>query len=197
MRIIYFNYLYDIKYSSVGAAAHVKQITEALRLLGNEVSSHNLNKFQSVEESLKSPVRAYFKERMSYFLRSFNAIKANIRYFFKEWELINEFKPDVILMRYNLLNISLPIIASIKKIPLVLEINGPVSYESKYFAKDAFHLPIFPELFEKISIFLASKVIVVSNELKSYYVRWGVDKNKIFVVPNGADISKFDLKVQN
>lgn len=191
MKILYFNYLYDIKYSSVGAAAHVREIVHALRSLSVEVHVYNLNKYQSIESSYQSPLRSLFKDKLSFYLRQPNAIRANLRYFIKEWKLISMHKPDIVLMRYNLLNISLPIICKILKIPLVLEINAPCSYESKFLTKDAFHWPIFPELFERLSLFLASRVIVVSKALKKFYVNWGVLEDKISVIPNGADIRQF------
>jgi len=190
MKISYFNYVYDATESSVGAAAHIREISRALRVCGHLVNVHNLNRFQSPEQSVKSPVRGWFKKRLYRYLNQINALLANGRYFIREWQVIHKDRPDVILMRYNLLSISLAIISKIKKIPFVLEINAPMAYESRHFSEYV-QLPVIPELLERLNLILADAVIVVSRELKAYYTKWGIHPDKITVVPNGADENRF------
>jgi glycosyltransferase involved in cell wall biosynthesis len=115
---------------------------------------------------------------------------ANGRYFIREWQVIHKDRPDVILMRYNLLSISLAIISKIKKIHFVLEINAPMAYENRHFSEYV-QLPVIPELLERLNLILADAVIVVSRELKEYYTKWGIHPDKITVVPNGADENRF------
>ena len=109
---------------------------------------------------------------------------SNIRYLVKENRIIDREAPDVILTRYDLLNFSTIVLAKIKKIPIVLEVNSPQAYESKNFHRHSFHLPILPEFVEKYTLKLADSVIVVSKELRNYFSRYGIPKKKIFVVPN-------------
>ena len=187
MKVAYFNYLYDMKHSSVGAAVHVRELENGLKAQGHEVNTHYMNRFTSVEASVESPMRGYLKKKLWRYLNQFNALLSNARYFVKEWRILSKEKPDAILERYNFLNVSLVFAARVKKIPLVLEVNSPMAYENKKFSNHAVRLPFFPEYLEKINLQLADKVYVVSSELKEYYIKRGIASEKIHVVPNGAD----------
>ncbi|MCD6166068.1 glycosyltransferase family 4 protein [bacterium] len=191
MKVVYFNYLYDIKESSVGAAVHVEELVNALRKCGHQVQVYYLNRFTSVEASTKSKVRGFLKRKLSRYLNQINAFIANRRYFVKEWRIIFQERPDVILVRYNFLSFSLALIASLKKIPFVLEVNAPMAYESKRFSGHVIRLSFICKVLEKLNLKLASKVLVVSQELKDFYLKWRIPGDKIVVVPNGADEKKF------
>ena len=191
MKIGYFNYLYDIKKSSVGASVHVEQLANALRNSGDEVDVYYLNRFTSVEASVQSSYRGFLKKKLWRYLNQVNALVSNLSYFVKEWKIISKNKPDVILLRYNFLNVSLPLIAWLKRIPLILEVNAPMAYENKKFSDHAVKLPLIPEFIEWLNITISRRVIVVSSQLKEYYKKWSVSKEKIVVIPNGADSIKF------
>ena len=195
MRIGYFNYLYDLKESSVGASVHVEQLAEALRKHGHHVDVYYLNRFTSVEQSVQSKTRALLKKKLWRYLNQLNALISNVRYFIKEWKIISGDTPDVILLRYNFLNFSLPVIARLKRIPLVLEVNAPMAYENKKFSEHAVKLPLIPEFVEWLNLYLSQRIIVVSSQLKEYYRPWRIDKEKFVVIPNGANIKKFNPNV--
>ena len=95
-------------------------------------------------------------------------------------------------MRYNRLNFAMALIKWLKKNALVIEMNAPLSYEYRKYCRHIFQLPIIPELTEKLSLKAADCVYVVSDELKMYYLKQSIPSNKIFVVPNGASIERFD-----
>jgi glycosyltransferase involved in cell wall biosynthesis len=190
MRVAYFNYLYDAMESSVGAAAHIREISRAIDDLGVDVRIHNLNRFTSPEASVQKPVRGWLKNKFSKYLNQVNAILANGRYFIREWKIVQNERPDVVWMRYNMLNFSLAVICRLLRVPLILEINAPMAYESRRFSEN-WQIPFFPLALERLNIRLASRVIVVSNALREYYIRYGVTPDKIRVVPNGADSSRF------
>lgn len=187
MKVAYFNYLYDMEHSSVGAAVHVRELGEGLKTLGHDVSVHYMNRFTSVESSVESPMRGFLKKKLWRYLNQVNGLISNFNYFIREWKILSEENPEVILERYNFLNVSLVLAAKIKKIPLVLEVNSPMAYENKKFSNHAVRLPFFPKYLEKINLQLADKVYVVSSELNEYYKNWGIESDKICVVPNGAD----------
>ncbi|MFZ5516462.1 MAG: glycosyltransferase family 4 protein [Candidatus Zhuqueibacterota bacterium] len=191
MKIAYFNYLYDMEESSVGAAVHVRELGKGLQALGHDVSIHYMNRFTSVASSVQSPIRGYLKRKLWRYLNQVNALVSNAGYFRREWKILSQEKPDVILQRYNFLNVSLVLAARMKKIPLLLEVNAPMAYENKKFSDHAVRLPFFPEYLEKVNLQLADKVYVVSSELKNYYAKRGIAPEKIHVVPNGADEKRF------
>lgn len=191
MKIVYINYLYDMEGCSVGAAVHVKELEKSLRACGHQVKVHYLNRFSNVDASVKSKTRGFFKKKLWRYLNQINCLFANRRYFFKEYKILSQERPDVVLVRYNFLNFSLALVARLKKIPFVLEVNAPMAYENRKFVNHPVQLPIIPEALEKLNLRLASKVVVVSQELKNYYLNWNIPAGKIAVVINGVDEKKF------
>lgn len=197
MKVAYFNYLYDMEHSSVGAAVHVRELAKGLEAQGHDVSTHYMNRFTSVESSVESPMRGFLKKKLWRYLNQINALLSNASYFRKEWRILSQEKPDAILERYNFLNVSLVLAARLKKIPLVLEVNSPMAYENKKFSDHAVRLPFFPAYLEKINLQLADKIYVVSSELKEYYKNRGIDSTKMQVVPNGADEKRINPDINS
>lgn len=195
LRVLYVNYLFDRQYSSVGAAVHVKEFVQAAREAGVEVISRDLNKFGSEAAAVQSPLRAWLKRKLARYLGQLNALLSNVGYFKREWKLVSQEEPDALLVRYNLLNFSMPLIARLKGIPLVLEVNSPMALESRRFNTTHWNLPLILEWTERINLRLASKVYTVSEALKAYFVEQGIDANKISVIPNGVNVSKFNPDV--
>jgi hypothetical protein len=115
MKIIYLNYLYDMKESSVGASVHVKELEKALKECKHEVKTFNLMQFTSEEASVKSNTRYILKKKFGRYLNQINNLIANGKYFFKEWKIVSEERPDIILVRYQFLH-------------FVLEVNAPIAY---------------------------------------------------------------------
>ncbi len=193
MKIAYFNCLYDIEDSSVGAGIHVKELANALNDLGNTVTVYNMNRFNSVESSTRKKWRSVLKGKLKLdrYFNQINSLLSNFRYFIKVWKIVHNEPPDVILMRYHRLNFTMLVFCKMKKIPLVLEVNAPLSYEYRKYCKHILQLPIIPEFIEWINLRLADDVIVVSNQLKKYYEKWKIKSNKIHFVINGSDVDKF------
>lgn len=196
MKVLYINYLYDTKYSSVGAAVHVKEFVNAARQLGVDIRSQDLNKFSGGEESGSQPkLRTWLKSKLSRYVGQLNALLSNVGYFRREWRLVSDENPDALLVRYNLLNVSAVLVAKLKKIPLVLEVNSPMALENRTFNKKVWHLPFLPEWFEKLNLKLATRVYTVSEALKMHFVSQGIDGAKISVIPNGVNVQMFHPEV--
>ncbi len=191
MNVLYINYLFDKKYSSVGAAVHVAEFTKAARDCGLNIKSCDVNKFSGEEQAAQSKVRAWLKTRLSRYVGQLNALLSNLGYFRREWQLVNAEKPDALLVRYNLLNFSAPLIAKLKRLPLVLEVNSPMALENREFNSRTYNLPLVPEWAEKLNLRMATRVYTVSEALKEYFVKNGIDEKKISVVPNGVNIDMF------
>lgn len=195
MKVLYINYLFDTNYSSVGAAVHVKEFVHATAQAGVDIKSYDLNRFDSEETAAQTKSRAWLKTRLSRYVGQINALISNIGYFRREWKIVSEEKPDAILVRYNLLNFSLPIIAKLKGIPFIVEVNSPMALEHRKFNKKQFSLPFFPEWAERLNLKLADRAYTVSGALRNYFVEHGIDANKISVVPNGVDVERFSPNI--
>ncbi len=199
MKIVYFNYLYDTTEASVGAAVHVKEFAAAMKTLGHEVKVYHLNLWHqgaaTAAPSAWQKVRNKLKARLRRYVGQINQILANARYASKERKILLEEKPAALLIRYNMLNFSAPLIAKRMGIPVILEVNSPMAFERKNLVKDMMFLPMLPQLIERLNMKLADAIIVVSKHLKDYFVRHGVPAAKITVIPNGVDIERFSPNV--
>ncbi|MFQ5601702.1 MAG: glycosyltransferase family 4 protein [bacterium] len=194
MKILYFNYLYDSRQDSVGANVHVNEFVTAMRACGYEIKSVNLNPMP-VSTNGKMPIsgriRQVLKKRLKRYVGQLNQVLRNIPLFFREWKILTEEKPDVLLIRYNMLNFSAPIAARLKHIPVVLEVNSPHAYERKNLVKDVWQVPFIPFWIEKLNMKLADKIITVSEPLKQYFVKCRIAEQKIRVIPNGVNTDRF------
>ncbi len=192
MKILYVNYLYDVKLSSVGAAVHVQELAKALKNLNHDVKVCFLNRFTSVEESEKRVVRRFLKKYLGKYLGNFNALYSNIYYFLREWKLVMKERPDILLIRYNIFNFSIAIVCKIMELPFILEINAPMVYEKKLFRKSVIDLSLVGWLLERLMINFADTIYVVSNQLKKFYVERNIPSGRIHVIFNGVDEKKIN-----
>ena len=190
MKIVYFHSVYDAEGSSVGAATHIREIVRALTAKGQGVNVHGVNPYAGPEQADRSGFRTWFKRRLSRTLNQVHALLRNARTANRAWQVVGKERPDVILDRYSLLDVSLAAVARIRKVPFVLEMNAPASYEAECFLGNL-SLPVLPRFAEWLNLRLADGVIVVSKVLKKYYMDWGISGDKITVVMNGARIDLF------
>ncbi|MEJ2629118.1 MAG: glycosyltransferase family 4 protein [bacterium] len=184
MKILYVNYLYDVKQSSVGAAVHVQELARALREDNHNVSICFINRFVG-EGPGKKTIREVLKIYLGRYLGSINALLSNGYYFFREWKLIREEKPHLLLIRYNFLNFSLALVAKILRIPFILEINAPGSYEKKVFSRSVIKLTLLGWFLERLMIQYAVAVLIISNHL--FLIFWLIIKI-LFFYWSGTDL---------
>lgn len=74
------------------------------------------------------------------------------------------------------------------EIPLIVESNAPVEERREHWGAPLFFAT---KRLEKKILQRADAVTVVSTPLKRYYERMGMDTQKIFVLPNGANQERF------
>lgn len=194
LKIVYLNYLYDVTHSSVGAAVHVEEQAAALRRRGHIVKVYYLNRLSDEPKDAGIDVRSWMKARLGKFLHPLSAIVSNFTRFRRELKILQEEKPDLVWVRYQVLLFSAIVLARMKKVPVLLEVNAPAAYENRTFEKGVFQLPLVPEWIEKMNLRLTDASFVVSVPLKEYYLRWGIPERRLTVIPNGVDDTKFDPK---
>ncbi len=195
MKIAYFNYLYDSNQDSVGASVHVKQFAEAAARCGHEVKTFHLNRMPQSNGGAgtwSSRMRNRLKPHLKRYVGQVNQLLKNVPLFFREWRILAQEKPDVLLVRYNLLNFTAPLVARLQKIPVVLEVNSPHAFERKHLTNDVWQIPLIPFWTERLTFKLADRVVTVSEALRRYYLDQKISDDKIFVVPNGVDIERFN-----
>lgn len=190
MKIAYFHYLYDVRDSSVGAAVHVSELAAAIRTHGHQVRVFAPH---CMEENGSARPRKGRKSALRRFMSQVKTLISNAPLLAGEWRKLKAFQPDAVLIRYNYLNCSSTLAARILGIPVILEVNAPMVYEKRRYTRG--NLPCIPELVERLNIRLASRVFVVSGQLKRYFIDRSIPEDKITVIPNGVDTGRFHPNV--
>ena len=193
MRILYFNYMYDLYGSSLGSTIKAKELYGALANHGHEVSIiwRKARQARPSNGSMKSRVRGFLKRRLARYFHETNQLLANFRYLREERRLLNTLRPDVLITRLDMYVLSGLLLAKMRGLPWILEADCPDVYEKKKFYSQYFRFPFLAELLERINVRFSDHIFVVSHQAKSYFMKRGAPAEKITVIPNGANPEKF------
>jgi glycosyltransferase involved in cell wall biosynthesis len=189
MRISYFNYHHDIEGIGIGAATQVRAIAAALTRRGHQVDLQ----FRAAKQAEEN--KQYWGLKKIGWARRYGHIP---RIFFRnfallprELQLLDEFRPDVLLTVCSYINFSALLAARLRRLPLVLFIEAPLEYEYKLFFSQYHRYPLLGRWLEGLNVRGARRVISISDTLKGYLMRYGAPADKIHVVPNGVDHRAF------
>jgi glycosyltransferase involved in cell wall biosynthesis len=169
-------------------AIHVDEICRALAELGHDVT-------------LYAPRSGGFTAAgyRTAFLEVPDALAAiffQVRLFFRLRKDFENEKPDVIYSRHALLLFMPVLLGRLFRIPVVLEVNGPLIDESRQ-VDHSVQARLFRSLriyrfFEAFSVRRVSRIVVVAPGIRDYLVRnYAVDAGRVTVVTNGVDIEAF------
>jgi len=190
LKIVYFNYLYDLYEGAIGSTIKAVELLNALGKQGHEIKQYWLNakpdENQS-EEQLPSKVKNNLKRFLDRYLHEPNQILKNLKYIAKEMAIIGREKPDLVISRLDVYLFSTWFVTRVYHVPWMVEADSPEVYEYRKFYTHYKKLPLIDSLIERFNVRAARKVFVVSNLIKKYYVDQGGDPRKIVVIPNGAD----------
>lgn len=100
-------------------------------------------------------------------------------------KLVKEGRPDIIYERFTPLHTTGIKVAKHNNIPVIMEVHGPWEEKGQYFSVEGF--PWYSKIVYRNALLGADALIVVSNAMKNYLVKWGVNINKINVIPNAVD----------
>lgn len=155
----------------------------------------------SVDVTLFTPLFSKTRERFNFnhfFLPVFFK-NSKIKFFeyeislfiFLLWHVLKK-RPDIIYIRKGFLTILPTLISKTLKIKSILEVNGFIPDEIKLsFNVPQFVLNIFTSL-EKFNLQIADKIITVTEGIKNLlHDSYNIEPEKIMVIPNGVNISKF------
>jgi len=195
MKISYLHYLYG----QDTALHHVRQFADAARQLGHQVAVHSMNLAPPPGEGQGGPppgwkqrMRGGLKRRFGRWLHDPKELWWNLEYIRRETGLVAADRPDVLLVRSQGLGISCVRVARKLDLPLVLEVNAPADETSTYLSHQYRHWKRLRQWAGRYKLQRADALFVVSGALKQYYLeRHRLPAEKIFVVPNGADLERF------
>lgn len=193
MRIAYFNYEWNLQESS-GAGRHITEMVGALRSLGHTVAVHDRHRRRDAPGAgtgARGGGRASVRERLSPYLHEAAAVARCLRGIGEETAILRRERPDVVLTRYSMHQLSSLVAARRVGVPIVLEVNAPLAYEYRRYRPEYHLLPGFGEWTELRLLRAVDEIFVVSSVLKRYFAERGVSPDRMSVVPNGADVEAF------
>ncbi len=201
MRILYFNYMYDLWGVSLGSTIKAIELMKALRECGHEVKilwRREQQNFNNGNHAPHKPPRAV-KKFLAKFLHEPNQIFTNAKFYLEERDILKREKPDLLISRLEAYTISSIFLANKMKIPVIVEADGPVAYEKMNYQDQFWTHQKLVDYFEVSALKNSQLNFTVSNQLKQYFMKKGVLGETIYVIPNGADPDRFrpDLPCDN
>ena len=193
MKILYFNYMYDLWGVSLGSTIKAIELMKALQECGHDVKivwRREQENFNNGNHQPHKPHHAV-KQFLAKFLHEPNQILTNIKFYREEREILAQEQPDLLISRLEAYTLSSVLLANKNQIPVIVEADGPVAYEKMQF-QDQFrtHQSIL-DYFEVTALKRSHANFTVSNQLKQYFMKKGVPGESIHVIPNGADSDRF------
>ena len=196
LKIVYFNYLYDLYEGALGSTIKAQRLLAALGNCGHEIKEYWLNEKpeSSGDIKVKPGVRNVLKNKFARYLHEINQILVNFKGFKTEYRILKRENPDLLIIRLQSYKISAVILAKILKIPVLLEADCPAAYENRKFFPQYLKLPGVLEFLEKINYDWSDSIFVVSNLLKKHVVEKNILPQKITIIPNAADLKNNGTK---
>ena len=189
LRIAYLHYLL----ASDTALGHVDQFAAAARALGHRVDIHAMNPAVTSTDVTggRAHIRTALKRRLRRYLHEPKELLSNAYYITRETRLLASSHPDVLLVRNQGFIGSCGVVGRRLCVPVVLEMNAPVEEVSLYL-DEYLHVPWLPVQVERWKMRRVHGITVVSSALKRHVVeQYGAAREKVTVVPNGADVDLF------
>jgi glycosyltransferase involved in cell wall biosynthesis len=185
------NILYHHRTQSEDAqGVHIEEMVEAFRNLGHQVAVVAMaESHQDKRRSIITGFLGWVAHRVPTWFYELMGLVYNLYGYYRLCRAIEATKPSFIYERYAL-NTVCGIWASRRYgIPLVLEVNAPLFHEQSKLGRLC-----FARLAEFTERWICSNsvwTITVSQVMKDLLVNNGVPSDKILVMPNGIDPSRF------
>ena len=197
MKLLYLSTDFGVRpCGATGASVHLRETVTALRRLGHDVLTVSPNegagRVLPLDGAAEEALRLMEQERAGlpgHLSREWRRLLYAERVQRPLLALLDEFRPDLIYERYSLFSYAGLEVARERGVPLVLEVNAPLSEEgAKY--RDLVLQTTARELERRIWAG-ADAVVVVSEALAEHARSLGVPDERITVLPNGVDPDRF------
>jgi len=174
-----------------GASIHIREVINALIKLNHEVFVITTNKGAENHENDQYAIHEVLPFTSKKLGADLRMTFTSSKLYKKAKSLFNNAKLDLIYERYELYGSAGMKLAQKFNIPFMLEVNAALLWGPKRrlnFRPLARHV--------ENNIFRSAEVIIITTDnLRDYVIRKGVDKNKVFEVPDGVDSEKFNPKI--
>lgn len=192
-------------YGSKGASIHMRELSQALLELGHEVAIFSPRAGDERPYGFDVPVCELGLgrvEKTAYDLLREDpgagvVVAKEVRALLYASSLphhalreLRAFRPNVIYERYSLLGTAGLSIARELGVPLILEVNAPLSEEQA--AHRGLTFPGLAHGLEALILRSADRVLTVSEQLRQWAIGIGVEPRRLAVQPNAVDASRFE-----
>jgi glycosyltransferase involved in cell wall biosynthesis len=217
MKILYLCFDTGIDLSGLkGASIHVRSFVHALSALGHEVTVVGTKMSSPESFEAATHATAFGAPLASWNRKLLRAMKAgnqimgrshgrgrdvirvfhNPEFFRVADEFARRHLPSFVYERYSLWGTAGIRLARKWSIPLVLEVNSPLSYEEQHF-RDGVAFPALARWAERRIWRRADVLVAVSEAFRSRFEKAGVAPQKVRVLPNAVDTSLFRAEVDD
>lgn len=194
MRIAYLHCIADPYAARGGPGVHIASSTTALRALG-----HTVEVIGPTIDATRAPVvtkreRHAWRRAAASYVYEPRALVRSVWRARHEVPRVRAANPDVLLARYEAFEYAPIVIARALGVPLIWEVNGTSAEIPRWNPE----LVIYPgtRALERWALNAAAAIFVVSEELKDQLAAEGVRRERIAVIPNGADPRQFDPQLR-
>jgi glycosyltransferase involved in cell wall biosynthesis len=188
-----------------GASIHVRELSRSLRGLGHDVTVLAARVGGHAPPGYEAPIVAPepepLEERLVALLRTdpsagkavsrdVRAILAAVSLRRQALRLQRSLRPDLVYERYALFGTAGVAVARELGVPLILEVNAPLSQEQERHRGLAYGATA--REIERTVLRSANHVIAVSSALERWVVSAGVRPERVRVLPNAVDLARFE-----
>jgi glycosyltransferase involved in cell wall biosynthesis len=195
MRITYLNYMYDLYGVSIGSTIKALELYKALEKENHQVEIHWRQGESRPLEYQRRNLRQFMKRYLGKLFQEPNQLVRNVSYFWGEKCILKKDRPDLLISRLEAYLCSPVFTANLYKIPHIVEADSPAAYEVRHFYPEYLRHSDLMERIELKMIQHADRAFCVSNQLKSHFVARGIAEEKMQVITNGVDVSRFHPNV--
>jgi glycosyltransferase involved in cell wall biosynthesis len=187
-----------------GASIHVRELTLSLQRLGHEVTVLASRTEGQAPPGYEVPILALEPEPLDERLvaqlridpragktvaRDMRSILAAASLRQRALPLLRSLEPDLVYERYALFGTAGVAVARQLGVPLILEVNAPLSQEQEQHRGLAY--PAAARDLERTVIRSAQHVVAVSSGLATWLLEAGVARDRVTVLPNAVDPARF------
>ena len=176
-----------------GAIAHTKGVVEAFARDAKNVCICSPDKFDYIKEDV-GYILVNPNEMMSYGHGELADLEYNDLLIPTLVERYQNQKPSFIYQRYGLNNYTGAYLAKKLHIPFVLEYNGSEIWMSHHWGRPL-HYESVAQAIETANFQSADLIIGNAESLEDELVAYGVSRDKICIIPNGVDASRFSPEI--
>lgn len=191
MKIVYFNYLYDIYGVSIGSTIKAKELLSELQKIGHEVKIYWRKRQPENSNGFKKKTKNLLKKRLAKYLHDLKQLLSNVKYIFEENKILTKEKPDLIIARLDLYLFSAILLSKLRGIPIIIEADAPCVYEAREFHPEYLRIGGLDKIIEKINLKYSNLNFCVSNEARDFFSKYGISPKRLPVITNGANTERF------